>query len=247
MAVISHKIIIINNSLAPPNFRPGPPYKGMQKQNEIWRDCEGFAGHQVSNHGNLTKNGEILPLTNSNGYLTATLEGVTKLMHRLVASAFCPKPAGASIVNHLDGSRNNNHATNLEWTTVKGNAVHAAENNMLPTGEQHIRSELTETVVLEIDALLRAGKANGEIADAYGISREVVSKIKAGRTWAKVTGRELAPITRIKAVGKRKLSNDQVTAIRQRVAAGESMRSVAASYSMSHTTIGAIINGETWK
>ena len=135
-------------------------------------------------------------------------------MHRLVALAFCEKPKGCDVVNHLDGSRNNNHASNLEWTTCGDNTRHAAENGMLSAGEHHARTELTVALVLTMDAMLRAGTPNGDIAIQTGVSREVVSKIKAGRTWAKVTGRELAPIARIKAVGKRKLTAEQVADIR---------------------------------
>lgn len=47
-------------------------------------------------------------------------------IHRLVAMAFCP---GRSIkydtANHIDGDPSNNVYTNLEWTDLKGNAIHA--------------------------------------------------------------------------------------------------------------------------
>ncbi|MDO7849689.1 HNH endonuclease [Hymenobacter sp. M29] len=218
----------------------------METQTEIWKDCEGFAGVQVSNHGNIKNGDSSIATYKKDGYVNVSMRGIAKQVHRLVAAAFCPKPAGCDIVNHIDGSRDNNYFANLEWTTVKGNAVHAAQNNMLAVGESHARTDLTKTIVLGIDALLREGKANGEVAETYGVSREVVSKIKAGRTWAKVTGRELAPITRINAVGKSKLTAEQVANVRQRVAAGESMRSVAASYNLSHTTVVALINGQTW-
>jgi hypothetical protein len=184
---------------------------------------------------------------NQNRYRKVILDGRNVLVHRLVAGAFCVKPEECDVVNHLDGSRDNNYASNLEWTTSGGNTRHAAENNMLSAGERHARTELTEAMVLEIDALLRAGVSNGNIAEQADVSREIVSKIKAGRTWAKVTGRELVPVCRINAVGKRRLNAEQVADIRRREAAGESRRAIAASYGMSHTTIVAIVNRDTWK
>jgi len=216
-------------------------------QNEIWKACEGFAGYQVSNHGNIQENEQPKPTYNENGYRKVVINNKNIRVHRLVALVFCEKPKGCDVVNHLDGSRNNNHASNLEWTTRGDNTRHAAKNGLLSAGERHARTELTVAVVLAIDALLSAGTPNGAIAAQTGVSREIVSKIKAGRTWAKATGRELAPIARIKAVGKRKLTTEEVADIRKRVAAGESRRALAASYRMSHTTIGALINGQTWQ
>jgi hypothetical protein len=46
-------------------------------------------------------------------------------VHRLVAAAFCPKPEGCDVVNHLDGDKRNNAASNLEWTTPRGDVLRA--------------------------------------------------------------------------------------------------------------------------
>lgn len=46
-------------------------------------------------------------------------------VHRLVAKAFVPNPAGLCEVNHIDGNKQNNRASNLEWTDKSRNAIHA--------------------------------------------------------------------------------------------------------------------------
>ena len=53
--------------------------------------------------------------------------GVRKcfLVHRLVATVFCSNPLKKPDVNHLDGCKDNNSATNLEWATKKENMSHA--------------------------------------------------------------------------------------------------------------------------
>lgn len=67
------------------------------------------------------------PQVGPGGYEQVCLSGEDKTkhyVHRLVAEAFCEKPAGCEIVNHVDRCRTNNAASNLEWVTHKQNAEH---------------------------------------------------------------------------------------------------------------------------
>lgn len=54
---------------------------------------------------------------------------MTERVHRLVALYFCEKHEGCNVVNHIDSDKTNNHASNLEWTTISGNTKHCFENN----------------------------------------------------------------------------------------------------------------------
>ena len=66
---------------------------------------------------------------NVKGYLQITLQKQGKKeykkVHRLVAEAFIENTYNKREVNHIDGNKSNNNATNLEWVTSSENQIHA--------------------------------------------------------------------------------------------------------------------------
>lgn len=99
-------------------------------ESEIWKDVVGYEGlYQVSNLGrvmNIRKNKLASLVLNTNGYyrVNVSKNKTWKLMyvHRLVAEAFVEKIEGKTQIDHIDGDRMNNRATNLRWCTQKENA-----------------------------------------------------------------------------------------------------------------------------
>lgn len=71
-------------------------------------------------------------------------KGMSCYVHRLVAIAHIPNPQVLPEVNHKDGNRQNNLATNLEWTDRVGNATHAVQ-----TGLKTYTNRLTKGEFIE--------------------------------------------------------------------------------------------------
>ena len=113
---------------------------------EIWKDIKGLEGsYQVSNLGRVKSLARVIKrsdntiqtfkerilkvLPDNNGYSRVSLPikgKQTKVrIHRLVAIAFIENKENKKEVNHIDGIKNNNNVTNLEWCTGSENRKHA--------------------------------------------------------------------------------------------------------------------------
>ena len=92
---------------------------------EIFKVIKEYPLYSVSTEGRIRKNsdGKIMtPSKKPNGYMSINLfmrDGRRKkeLVHRLVALTFLDNKDRLPEVNHIDGIRDNNRLTNLEWVT----------------------------------------------------------------------------------------------------------------------------------
>lgn len=101
---------------------------------EIWRQIKEYPRYSVSNFGRVKNNNTDKVLkgyTDFKGYQRVCIhcrgEGIRKdlKVHRLVAEAFVPNPDNKPQVNHIDGNKQNNAASNLEFCTNQENQLHA--------------------------------------------------------------------------------------------------------------------------
>lgn len=145
----------------------------------MWKDIPNYEGYyQVSDEGQvrrILKSGRTKPVKGKEGskYYVVTLSknGVHKSfnLHRLVAEMFVEKPNGATEVNHKDGNKKNNHASNLEWVTSWENRVHAMEQlHHFPFGKPAKRVRCkdlkTNEVVAEYHSLADAARHIGKMS-----------------------------------------------------------------------------------
>lgn len=99
--------------------------------NKRLNNIEGFPGYNIDNDGQVynSKGLQLKQRVNRDGYSQVILhkEGRQKncSVHRLVANAFIPKVEGKDTVNHIDGNKQNNSVSNLEWCTHSENEKHA--------------------------------------------------------------------------------------------------------------------------
>ena len=96
---------------------------------EEWRRCQyPFVRYEVSNLGRVRharrKMVRKLFECPSNGYLGMRTQQGFLYPHKQVALVFCPGWKEGLQVNHKDGNKHNNRATNLEWVTASENVRH---------------------------------------------------------------------------------------------------------------------------
>lgn len=81
-------------------------------------------------------------------------KGTWKYLHRLLAEHFIPNPLNLPEVNHIDGNRQNNALSNLEWVTGQQNKIHAIQ-----TGLRKYTNRLTEQEFIQLLNRVIAGES----------------------------------------------------------------------------------------
>lgn len=156
---------------------------------EEWRLIQESNGtFEVSNLGNIRRtDGRKVKIhkNNYNGYYYARLINKdnlsrTRSVHRIVALAFCTNenPNLYDQVNHIDGDKSNNKASNLEWVNEKLNMEHASKHGLINrTSEKRkaqsiINAKKAREVVIKPCAKY---DSDGNLVEVYECQRNIAN------------------------------------------------------------------------
>lgn len=161
---------------------------------EKWKEIPGYESrYLISNTGavkslvyfhngkTVTNKERILRQVNNRGYLRVALTDFTGIVkhhcvHRLVLSAF--KGSSTLSVNHIDGNKQNNNLSNLEWVTHSENQKHAYRIGL----EKPVNNGLSKGISIYKNGVKVGNEISiREACRKYNLDRRSVNRVIAGK------------------------------------------------------------------
>lgn len=163
----------------------------------MWKTFNEALKIEVSDGGEIRRDGQILPKHDLNKYEGVYFFGCHYYVHRLVAELFCEKKEGRNVVDHIDGNKKNNKASNLRWVNNSENLKYAFEQGLRPRTTkallEHIEKQKIKVAKYKNGVKLKEYESYSEASkdvgvDSSGISRAVngYQKTSGGFEWRKV-------------------------------------------------------------
>jgi len=149
----------------------------------------GKTKYSVTKSGKIINNntGRVLKLhNNGNGYskVTLTVMGVQiqKNVHRLVAMHYVDNPENKKQVNHKNGIKSDNRASNLEWVTNSENQIHAHKTGLKSNGINLWNAKFNNNDIKKIFELDKTTKRK-DIALEMKCCKSTISDILNGKRY----------------------------------------------------------------
>ncbi len=171
-----------------------------ENNNEIWLDVVGYEGaYKISDSGRVKsifrivydKNGKkktisekiLIPVINNYYQVFLSINSKPKrfYIHYLVAKIFIKKQDGKNHVNHKDGNKLNNNASNLEWVTPKENIIHAHLIGIHKVGKDHVQAKKIVQLDMNNNIVKIWGCMNDIGKSLYGFKQGNISSACLGK------------------------------------------------------------------
>mgnify|MGYP001071626227 FL=1 len=159
---------------------------------ETFVKIEGFEKYEVSNLGkvrNIKSSIVLKPWITKDGYLRHCLYKHNKrknlLLHRIIATAFIDNPGKKPQVNHIDENKLNNDLSNLEWCTVRENAIHGTRVKRVAEklSQKVIQLDLNDNVLTEFESMKQAEQKTGVLVKNISSCCNGKRKSAGGYKW----------------------------------------------------------------
>lgn len=233
-------------------------YREQQAQSAKMTPIPNYHGYFITIDGDVFSNnfhnsgrlGKLKATVNHDGYFRVTVvpNGKRKgvFVHVLMALTYIgEKPSEKHEVRHKDGNPQNNHPSNLEWST------HARNMEDVWVHRGGFNNKLTRDQVSVIRQRILNGEDDLTISKDYGVTKTCINQIKRGNVWKDV----LPDASQVKRfAGSKgsahpysKLNEEQVVEIREMLAQGRTGSEIARSYGVNKTVVSGIKLGKTWK
>ena len=129
---------------------------------------------------------------NNDGYYVVNLHknGMSNVVpiHILVAEAFIPNVDNLPTVNHIDGHKENNRTTNLEWASYAENNTHALKTGLRsPRGNTILQYSLDGKLVNSYRSACEAARLNGFSRGMISHCLNGRAKTACGYIWVKAS------------------------------------------------------------
>lgn len=170
---------------------------------EEWLPIMNYEGcYSISSYGRVRREkrgygtyiGKILAICpDKQGYVVYVLSNndikKTFKAHFLVAIHFIGPPSKILEINHKDGTKINNHYSNLEYITPKENMQHAHRNGLVrySLGDNNGSSKISESIVIKIrNEYIPRINSQSMLGRKYKISQTQVGRIINYKRWKNV-------------------------------------------------------------
>lgn len=128
-------------------------------------------------------------------YVNLCANGITKKIkiHRILAEMFVPNPENKPQVNHIDGNRQNNHLSNLEWTTASENSQNSFARGRVihnrKLDEEKLRDIFNNVRSNSIERFKNGTYSIKEMAEKYNVSPGAIRSAMNGTKYQTITSK----------------------------------------------------------